>query len=521
MPYAKVNKSVGGLDTMAKTIAVPRDYKANRIPTFPALERTGVLSFTDTKTVTISAEGSTAAMVCRDPGFPVWTQHAPNNGTTFSVFTLLTGLNDFITTVTTEGTAIPVGPMVNFYTNSASTFATTAGAYSYPILVYQGERFFHNTTGQIALEINCSLAPGVTSLEYTVVLIDANFDRTMFYQRSICTVTGNNVGCRFALPAGSVGFRLESLSIITTISIQTLSCAYGVTTETVSTATPLSAPTGNPAPVLFPITKAVEAATTTIPWKSTRATAVGALFSNVTAVLNKEGTVKSARVSVEQVNILDSSAYDLAIDTVYPKDRYFGAMENGLYTFTLPDSGAELYRDCLFPTNSALISPALVGSTNCKVGIFDLDKLGYANIILFTDINVGDTTLAVTIDRHIEFRSSSVLFPLGYSNLQLETYHNAQMALVQLGVFFENPLHMGLIAAAVGQAIRSVASYAYPIVREVGKSAIAAAGDKLLSMANRKLGAMTQAHMIKQPAQNQRKPKPKTVVKKRVVVRRK
>jgi hypothetical protein len=226
-------------------------------------------------------------------------------------------------------------------------------------------------------------------------------------------------------------------------------------------------------------------------------------------------------VSVEQVNILDSSAYDLAIDTVYPKDRYFGAMENGLYTFTLPDSGAELYRDCLFPTNSALISPALVGSTNCKVGIFDLDKLGYANIILFTDINVGDTTLAVTIDRHIEFRSSSVLFPLGYSNLQLETYHNAQMALVQLGVFFENPLHMGLIAAAVGQAIRSVASYAYPIVREVGKSAIAAAGDKLLSMANRKLGAMTQAHMIKQPAQNQRKPKPKTVVKKRVVVRRK
>jgi hypothetical protein len=503
---------------MAKTIAVPRDYKANRIPTFPALERTGVLSFTDTKTMSIASEGSTCAMVCRDPGFPVWTQYTPNGGASFSVFSLLTGVNDFITTVVAEGTEIPVGPLVNFQTNSTSTFGSVAGAYTYPILVLQGERFFHNTTGTMAVELNLSLAPGATFIVFSLELIDANFDRTMLVQKGVCTVVGGNCGYRLPLPTGVVGFRMISLTITTAIAAATLTTAYGVTTEVVSSATPLTTPTGNAPLVLFPITKAVEASTTTVPWKSTRTSAVGALFSNVTAVLNKEGTVKAARVSLEQVNILNAPAFDLAIDGVYPKDRYFGALENGLYTFTLPDAGAELYRDCLFPTNTSLMVPTLPGVVACPVGIFDLDKLGYANIIVFTDINVGESTLAVTIDRHIEFRSSSVLFPLGYSNLQLETYHAAQMALVQLGVFFENPLHMGLIAAAVGQALRTVASYAYPVIREVGKSAISAAGDKLLSMANKKLGTMSQAHMTKTAP----RPKPRAKVgKKKVVVKRK
>jgi hypothetical protein len=250
--------------------------------------------------------------------------------------------------------------------------------------------------------------------------------------------------------------------------------------------------------VLFPITKPVEAATTIIPWKSVRTTAVGALFSNVTAVLNKEGTVKAARLNSELINPLYSGGYDAAIDRVYPKDRYFGPMENGLYTFTLPDSGSEQYRDVLEHTQNAIF-PVWTGRA-MNPAVFDLDKLNYFNMIVFTDIGTSDTTLAITADRHIEFRSTSVLFPLGFSTCQLETYHASQMALVQLGVFFENPAHLGLIGAAVAQAVRAVASYAYPVVRQVGQAALMAAGDKMLSMANKKLGQMNQARLVKQPS---------------------
>jgi predicted DNA repair protein MutK len=89
------------------------------------------------------------------------------------------------------------------------------------------------------------------------------------------------------------------------------------------------------------------------------------------------------------------------------------------------------------------------------------------------------------------------------------------MALVQLGVFFENPAHLGLIGAAVATAIRAVAPYVMPAVKQVGKAALMAAGDKLLSMANNKLGQMSQqAKMVKQP-----QPRRQVVVTKRVKVK--
>jgi hypothetical protein len=200
------------------------------------------------------------------------------------------------------------------------------------------------------------------------------------------------------------------------------------------------------------------------------------------------------------------------MDSVYPKDRYFGALENGLYTFTLPDSGAEQYRDTLQGPTRSLIAPTWAG-VPATAAVFDLDKLAYANVIAFNDIGGDATTLAITVDRHIEFRSSSVLFPLGFSTLPLETYHAAQMALVQMGVFFENPTHLGMIASIVASAVRSVASYAAPIAREVGKAALTAAGDKLVNMATRRLGEMNQSKMVK----NKDKQQIKTITRRKKV----
>lgn len=506
MPYSKVNNSVSGLDRMAKTVAVPRDYKAERIPTFPALERTGVLSFTDTSTVTVPTASTLEAMVCRDPAYPVWVTEIPSD-TPFSFYTMLTGTGDAIKVTQGAYSTIPIGPLSNTYSSPGSFLALRD--YTMPTLKYNAEHYFYNVTGIMGVCLRFDVTPGACEAAFSVATLDSTGNVTNHVHTSAMFTSTTTVGFAINLPSQTIGFRLVSLEVASTVTATLTSAAYGLTTTIASSATALISPTDTCRRVLFPITKPVEAVSTTVPWKAVRSTAVGALFSNVTAVLNKEGTIKAARISSEILSPLSSADFNTAIDKVYPKDRYFGAMENGLYTYTLPDLGSETYRDTL-DYGVQLISPVWSGVFT-PGGIFDLDKLSYFNMIVFTDIGSNDSTLAVTIDRHIEFRSSSVLFPLGYSTYPLETYHAAQMALVQLGVFFENPLHMGLIGSAVSQAVRAVASYAYPVVKQVGRAAIAAAGDKILDMANKKLGQMTQAKFAKpspqQPLRVKARPK--------------
>jgi hypothetical protein len=496
MPYTKVNNSVSGLDKLAKTIAVPREYKAERIPTFPALERTGVLSFTDTNTATVLTSGTLEAMVCRDPAYPVWVKQ-PVLSVGWSFYSMISGGGDNIDILMGTYVSLPVGPLSNFYTGS-NTF-TSVNDYSMPILKYDGQLYFYNVTDIFGINIRFNVAPGAVESVITLAVLDVNSNVMQHVYTTGLDVSAQSAGVAFVLPVGTIGFRITAVEVSTSLTTIVTSSCYGITTDDTVNPTGVISPliTTQCRPVLFPVTRPVEAATTTIPWKSVRATAVGALFSNVTAVLNKEGTVKAARVNSEIINPLYFGGYDKAIDRVYPKDRYFGPMENGLYTFTLPDSGSEQYRDILEHSYNT-VTPVWVGRI-MNPGIFDLDKLNYFNMIVFTDIGSSDSTLAITADRHIEFRSTSVLFPLGFSTCQLETYHAAQMALVQLGVFFENPVHLGLIGSAVAQAVRAVASYAYPVVRQVGQAALMAAGDKIVSMANKKLGQMSQARMVKQP----------------------
>lgn len=515
MPYEKINTSVRALDVLAKTIATPRDYKASRIPTFPALERTGVLSFTDTQTVTVSSEGSSYAMVCRDPAYPVWHMSTPV-ASPFSVYTMFIGSADLVTCIANEPTDVFTPPIANIHTNT-SLLTGSAGAYKMPIISYLGERYFYNATGRFAVELSFAAVPGATIATVSLVTLGYSNDLSNSVIYSPCVVTGSSAGFSIGLPTGCTAFRCVGLQIQTANLVNCNSAGFGITSDTASATAGLSAPVGVPPTVLFPITKPTEAYTTVIPWKSVRATSVGSLFSNVTAVMSKEGTVSAARVNTESISAFYTAGWRSAMNSVYPKDRYFGAMENGLYTFTLPDSGAELYRDVTVTVAGDNNMFPIWAHYQCPCGNFDLDKLAYANIIIFDDIGTVDTTLAVTVDRHIEFRSSSVLFPLGFSNMQLESYHSAQMALVQLGVFFENPTHLGLIASAVSQALRTVATYAYPVAKQVGKAALAAAGDTIINMASKKFGQMSQKSMVKtaKPQPKRTKRKVKVVIKRR------
>jgi len=76
MPLSAIKKATSSQSELVQTIAVPREHRPLRIPSFPALERTSVLSFTDTFTlvtdeVVDASDPGTRIAVIRDPVFPL------------------------------------------------------------------------------------------------------------------------------------------------------------------------------------------------------------------------------------------------------------------------------------------------------------------------------------------------------------------------------------------------------------------------------------------------------------------
>lgn len=404
---------------------------------------------------------------------------------------------------------IPIAQAYDHYCyNTGAAQIIPSGMPVLPILRYQGGLYVPNITGYYGAQLSFTAAPGACSglitYQYLTAAMDVETDSKEL-TIGMCLVTGNSVNFLFPLPAGSIGMFVTDFAFTVTNNVTLNSVFAGQTTDTVVGVNNLTAPTaigaGLVPQAMVPGCGPVEADTVMTPWKSTRCNAAAALFSNVTAVMQKEGTINAGRVSIENCSIFDVATWQTAISKVNPKDRYFGALENGLYTFTLPEAGSEFYRDVL---------PFQATAPKWPVVNFDLDKVLYFQPIIFSDLDAASgTTLAITLDRHIEFRCSSVLFPLGYSTLPLETYHGAQMALANQGVFYENPTHLAMLGSLISTAVRKIA----PMVAPYAIGAAKAAGSHLLQTAVKKLGDFAQAKMVQTKAspqpQRNRKPKPK------------
>jgi len=67
----------------------------------------------------------------------------------------------------------------------------------------------------------------------------------------------------------------------------------------------------------------------------------------------------------------------------------------------------------------------------------------------FINPGANPGALAVNISWHIEFRTTSALFQIGMSPLTLESLHQAQLALSQVGFFFDNPDHTMIITSVL------------------------------------------------------------------------
>jgi hypothetical protein len=204
------------------------------------------------------------------------------------------------------------------------------------------------------------------------------------------------------------------------------------------------------------------------PFRSTRLNASALLLTNVTKVLNKEGTVESSRVIFNPDSGRTFMDADVpTVSTSNPETRYFGALEKGAYTFTAPDQESLVFttpyeivrvNDSLMGVGGGAI-PVVVPERQTERPVMNLNPR-YMNAVILTDLDTtDDSQLALTLDTHWEFRTISTLYQLDYSRMPIETYHAAMLAVMRAGLFYENNTHQKILQA-VGKGLK----FAAPLV---------------------------------------------------------
>jgi len=225
-------------------------------------------------------------------------------------------------------------------------------------------------------------------------------------------------------------------------------------------------PTATPAKLFAPYGPPPEFGASTVPYGRTRLNASAALFTNVSSVLNKEGTVLAGRL---RSSVVDPWNFQTAnLNSVHPAMRYFGPLEKGLYTFTSPTGNDAGFADAW------ITMPSVATSNPSARPLFNHKDVGMYNAMIFSDLGSSSsgTQLAVSCYAHLEFESSSALFTPGVSYLTLEHLHAAEVALLQFGHFHENPTHWAIIAAAAKQALQVVGPMIAPYVRQLAEKVV-------------------------------------------------
>lgn len=199
---------------------------------------------------------------------------------------------------------------------------------------------------------------------------------------------------------------------------------------------PAVAVSGSTTPMLMPVAKASEFANSVLPFSSTRVTASSVLFTNTTKALNKEGTVLWGRIDPQQMSPFAVTSTTVA--SLHPAEKAFLPLEEGTYTYTMPSTDLVDFND--FTYRTGITTTGLSQSAP----VYRLDNKGLVNVAFFNDPD-GGTNLALNVDWHLEFRTTSALFQLGMSTLPVESLHQAQIALLDTGFFFQNWDHKSLL----------------------------------------------------------------------------
>lgn len=487
---------------IAQTIAVPKDHKPVRLPTFPNLERTAVCSLMSNGTTSFK-QGATSVnpalfTLCRSPTYPLWGPVVWNNYGYSCWFNLPDGTTHF----TGAENATYEIPRVLSANGRGEGKSGAPFVMMYPTMgVRSGEGWIYVPAGfRACTELFITLVSGTFSgnaFQCTIELLTG--EETLSTVSTTATSSTQSV---------SFGHQVTDNTWFRPIEIRQLTGTSGYVAKIALTAAGWStgATFADMAPISYtkfmPMIAPPEFKVSTAPYHSTRVTACSLLLSNVSRVMYKEGTVLAARLPTARVSLISVSEEDLA--AVHPAEKYFGPLEKGCYTFTLPDASSEQFQRC-YMTDTAL-------QESFVYPVFNIDTADYFTAIYCYDLNsTDDTELAWTLNTHLEFRTSSMLFQVGFSTIPLEEYHQSQLGLVKLGTIYENPTHLGTITALVKSAIKRAA----PVIMPIAARAARKGGQALLSMASTKLGKMTQRFENADKGSKKKQRKLKVVVKKR------
>jgi len=488
----KVRNAASGLHPLAMSFVLPHENRAMRLPMVPATLTALLETMSDT-TVPVPDTSSRRAFLCRDACYPLWMERTVANGAVWleatgsaGSWTLPTAANKLI--------QLPNWDRLTAATASATidgAVITAAGLVDYGVLGdAPGTSAIYippGSTFQVLVDIG---GTGSNSLEMEVAYQVGGEEFTSTFLIGPTTLGYITYGTAGTPISGGEGnwpsgftwirsFRTGSLAV-TGASAPVLKFGW-------STGGAFNIPSGT-ATLMLPVFQPPEFNNSTLPYSRSRLNASAALFTNVTAALSKEGTILAARL---KPSIVDPWSFTTAnVNSVHPKLRYFGPLEKGLYTFTTPNGNVTGFDDMriTLPSNSSYNA--------AERPLFSYKDIGLYNAIIFQDLgsaSVG-TQLAVSCYTHIEYETTSSLFQVGVSKHTLESLHAAEVALLDLGHFHENPIHWATIAKAASVALSKVAPMVAPIVAHYGQhlldrgvaylSGRNAAGDRKMSQAS-------------------------------------
>jgi len=482
-----------GVEGLARAIALPHEHPPTRFPSFPALERTAVLSYNYPGQWDVpmsdDAVGPVRSLLMRQPTYPLWLDQSVKQSGNYITWALS---DPFVLHPDEEDQMLPASYAASGTgngTGAASWLTVTGGGTDQPLAYHLLGRdegtgpapwHYHAGGGQSVVYIRMATGfdpvgtpvlecefwggPGnvVTSQSFTGSYLPNDF---IFFNvvPPITAAFNSNVWWRPTQYSrlGTAATMNSEASFLVAYAVNGLGGATAGSNLTLSA----SAIVGTVVRML-PFARPIDYAVSDEPWNDTRLTAVSALFTNVTKVLNKEGTVLAGRL-VPTSSKVPALAWNFSkeqLSVISPAEKAYLALEHGHYTYAPPSTDLAQFWDYTFPLSgrSSLYVGFIGGQT---LPVVRLDNSSLVNCAIFADMD-GGTSLAINVDWHVEFRTTSQLWPLGLSAMTLETLHQAQLALVAAGFFFPNESHKVEMNSIIAK-IRSWARIAQPIVSAI------------------------------------------------------
>lgn len=461
------------LEAMAQAIALPHDYRPRRYPSFPAIERTAVAGFNIPRQVAFPTDKTELKVgLFRDAAWPCfisqdiesWLQIVSYGAWDAEGASQIVSTNDVSFQVAPTPTYATVVNNPNATTTKVKITGAVEPPWKYPIIGGHQDKTYtywpastklyavlrttsHATSGSMNVHLDVEVwreANRVTGVEFSgVQLLTTNLG-TLF---GPLTATKNSWVRPAAIQvrnfAGAITIGEFDVDLIVTSGIVTYTpSATDAGTVAVSNVLTYG---------FLPLAPVPEFDVTERPWASTRTTAASVLITNVTKVMDKEGTALAGRLQNTYESAWNFDASSLAV--LHPAEKAMLALETGFYTYSPPSADMAQYYDHTCTLEDGSILPR-----------FRLDNPALVNCVILTDSDpTTHSSFAINVDWHIEFRNNSTLFQIGMSGMTLEAYHQALLVLAQYGYFFANETHRSIL----GKIIHTVRKMGMPIVKAI------------------------------------------------------